>query len=218
MIVVIQCAASKSPKAGHLRRRDGREVLFVAKPEKAPVDSKYVYAHPDDMSDTGKSWRHELLRYNAEPDDNPLGLLPAWQLYENRAYSQLKDHFGLERLYILSAGWGLIAADFLTPNYDITFSTSADAYKLRRKKDRYDDLRMQPEDSEEPIVFLGGKSYVKLFCELSNAAKGPRCLFYNSTVPPDAPGCILKRYRTRIRTNWHYECARALIRGDIDID
>jgi hypothetical protein len=215
MIVVIQCAASKSPMAGHLRRQDGKKVFFVADPEKAPANSNYVYARPDDMSDTGKSWREELLRYNARLGDNPLGLLPAWQLYENRTYSQLKDHFGLKRLYILSAGWGLIAADFLTPNYDITFSTSADAYKRRRKKDRYDDLRMQPEDNEEPIVFLGGKSYVKLFYELSNAAKGRRCLFYNSAVPPDAPGCILKRFRTRTRTNWHYQCAQALIRGDI---
>ena len=33
MIIVIQCAASKKPDAGHLQRCDGRKVLFVADPD-----------------------------------------------------------------------------------------------------------------------------------------------------------------------------------------
>jgi hypothetical protein len=41
------------------------------------------------------------------------------------------DRFGLENVYVLSASWGLIRADFLTPYYDITFSSSADAYKIK---------------------------------------------------------------------------------------
>ena len=60
---------------------------------------------------------------------SPFGLLPAYQLYENSTYNRLVDRFGLSNVYILSAGWGLIPADFLTPHYDITFSASADAYK-----------------------------------------------------------------------------------------
>ena len=52
------------------------------------------------------------------------GLLPAWQLYENPVYELLKNHCGLKRLYILSAGWGLITAGFLTPCYDITFTAT----------------------------------------------------------------------------------------------
>lgn len=51
MIAVIQCAASKKPNAGHLQRRDGRKVLFVADPESAPADVSHVYARPDDMAD-----------------------------------------------------------------------------------------------------------------------------------------------------------------------
>jgi hypothetical protein len=81
-----------------------------------------------------------LLRYNRKPAGNPLGLYSAWQLYENKAYARLVDQLGIDRVYILSAGWGLIRADFLTPCYDITFSQSADSYKRRRKADRYQDF------------------------------------------------------------------------------
>ena len=115
MIVVIQCAAKKKPNAGCLLRRDGQKVLFVADPDFAPTGAGHAYARPDDVSDIGVSWRAALLRYNDDPGNNPLGLVPAWRLYKNKTYGLLKNRYGLERLYILSAGWGLIAAHFLTP-------------------------------------------------------------------------------------------------------
>jgi len=65
--------------------------------------------------------------------------------------------FGVKNVYILSAGWGLICADFLTPAYDITFSPSAAPYKRRRKTDRYEDFRMLPDKAEREIVFFGGQ-------------------------------------------------------------
>ncbi|MAM93324.1 hypothetical protein [Parvibaculum sp.] len=217
MIAVIQCAASKKPNAGHLQRRDGRKVLFVADPESAPADVSHVYARPDDMADSGRSWRDELLSYNDAPGNNPLGLLPAWQLYENETYALLAERYGVDRLYILSAGWGLLSSDFLTPKYDITFSAQADAYKRRRKKDRYNDLRMLPPDTDEPAVFFVSRGYVQLARTLTEGLRGPRHLFYNSTTPPDAPGFILNAYETRTRTNWQYECAKSLLAGNIEI-
>ena len=217
MIVVIQCAAKKKPEAGHLRRRDGQKVLFVAEPAAAPASTTHAYARPDDISDTGVSWRAALLGYNNNPGNNALGLVPAWRLYENPSYALLANHCGLGGLYILSAGWGLIAADFLTPAYDITFRASVDKYKRRRNKDRYDDLRMLPADTTEPVVFFGGKDYVGLFCSLTGDIKAPRHLFYNSANSPDAPGCTLRRFQTRTRTNWHYECAKAFMDGTINI-
>ena len=133
MIVVIQCAASKQPYAGCLRQADGQEVLFVADPPSAPPNN-CVYARPDDIAHSGHSWRDELLRYNETPDHNSLNLLPAWQLYKNETYELLAEKYGKHRLYILSAGWGLISADFLTPKYDITFSAQADRYKKTAPK------------------------------------------------------------------------------------
>lgn len=210
MIVVIQCAATKRPSAGRLKSRDGRPVVFVANPAMAPVDDGCLYARPDDASQNGETWRALLSSYN-KSNANPLGLLPAYRLYENAAYGLLADRFGVDKLYILSAGWGLISAGFLTPYYDITFSPSAEAYKRRRKSDIYRDFCMLPMATEEPITFLGGKDYVPLFCSLTIAAKGKRTAFYNSAKSPEAIGCTLERFPTSTRTNWHYECAKALV-------
>src|SRR5579871_6499269 len=126
MIAVIQCASRKRSAAGHLETPAGQPVTFVAAPRKAPPSDKVFYACPDDQSDYGWSWRDALLKYNETPADNPRRLLPAWQLYEHSAYERLVGRLGDQNVFILSAGWGLIRADFLTPYYDITFSASAD--------------------------------------------------------------------------------------------
>lgn len=215
MIVVIQCAASKRPGAGCLQTRDGRHVLFVADPASAPPSPAYVYARPDDMSDHGVTWRELLRRYNQAPGVNRLGLHRAIDLYANPAYGQLAAGFGAQKIYVLSAGWGLIRADFLTPNYDITFSAAAEPYKRRSKRDRYDDERMLADITTEAIVFFGGKDYVPLFCRLTEAVKGPRTIFYNSRTPPQAPRCSLIPFATSTRTNWHYECVSAFLRGEL---
>jgi hypothetical protein len=194
---------------------DGRPVLFVAKPESAPTDGVHAYSRPDDLSGNGKSWRDMLLDYNKSPGSNPLGLYPAYQLYENRVYGRLAEAVGLANLYILSAGWGLINAAFLTPDYDITFKPSAESYKRRRNEDRYRDYCLLPHQVDKEIVFLGGKDYVPLFCSLTSAIQSRKTVFYNSAFPPDARGCMLKKFLTSTRTNWHYECASALIDGRI---
>jgi hypothetical protein len=139
MIVVIQCASRKRADAGRLRSENGRPVVFVTDPLAPAADAGLEYARPDDPASTGMSWRQTLLEYNREGTGNPLGLCPAWRLYENETYGRLVDHLGPDKLYILSAGWGLIRADFPTPYCDITFSTQADRWKRRRKSDRYED-------------------------------------------------------------------------------
>ncbi len=139
MIIVIQCAAMKQPDAGRLVLSGGKPVVFVAEPETAPQNSGCVYARPDDLAQNGLTWREVLVSYN-NAGGNPLGLCCAYQLYANKIYKQLVDRFGSPNVYILSAGWGLISANFLTPYYDITFSQSAERYKRRRKADRYQDF------------------------------------------------------------------------------
>jgi hypothetical protein len=44
-----------------------------------------------------------------------------------------------------------------------------------------------------------------------------KVVFYNSAVPPTAPDSALKRFNTRTRTNWHYECALAFVTGTVGI-
>ncbi len=215
MIVVIQCAASKRPDAGHLVAASGKLVDFVAHPQIAPANPDRVYARPDDLCEDGTTWRQLLLRYNDDPGGNPLRLYPAYQLYENKVYGRLVDRFGSGSVYILSAGWGLIRADFLTPSYDITFSSSADAYKRRRKSDQYDDLRMLRGDTEDDIVFFGGKDYLPLFCSLTDTNRSRKIVFFNSANAPRLNCCTLRRFETTTRTNWHYECANAFLDGTI---
>lgn len=212
MIIVIQCASGKQDHAGHLQTRDGRNVMFVAKPDAAPADTDQLYARPDDVSDSGGSWRTVLHEYNAAPGTNPLGLLPAWQLYRNPAYRILADHCGTDRLYILSAGWGLIRADFLTPNYDITFSSdrNVELFKRRDRRETYEDFSLAA-GIEDTIVFFGGRRYVPLFCRLTVNAKGHRTIFYAGSAV-EAPGCTLRRFGASF-TNWHYQCAKDFVQG-----
>ena len=218
MIVVVQCAGSKPHGAGKFKSADGRPVKFVAQPELAPNDD-FVYVRPDDQSDQGLSWRELLLQYNKQSGANNLALLRACELYAPPVYQALANQLGIERLYILSAGWGLISAGFLTPDYDITFSTQArgpDAYKRRRKDDVYDDFCMLPQDTREPVLFFGGKDYLPLFQKLTSSIESPRVVFHRSTEVPNIPGCIPVRFNTKRSTNWHYECADAYLAGCLD--
>ncbi|MYB35262.1 MAG: hypothetical protein F4X92_09130 [Gammaproteobacteria bacterium] len=211
MIVIIQCAAGKQDYAGHMQTSDGRKVMFVANPHLSPSSENLIYARPDDSAPTGKSWREELLDYNGR-EGNPHGLLPAWVLYKNPTYKELVDRIGQESLYILSAGWGLIRSDFLTPKYDITFSKAGNVepYKRRSTRDKYNDIRLPDGISEQPIVFFGGRDYISLFCELTNSAAGPRTIYY-AGKPPDVSGCRLESFG-KPYTNWHYQCARSFAR------
>ena len=219
MIVVIQCAAKKRADAGFLRTKDGKPVLFVGDPAAAPPSREFIYARPDDPSDRDVSWRELLRTYNETPVVNPLELCRAADLYTNPAYGRLVKRFGAEDIYILSTGWGLIGSSFLTPNYDITFSTVKphERYKRRKKGDLYWDFQALPAGTEEKIVFLGGKDYVPLFCQLTALVRGARTVFFNSEVAPEAPGCSLQRFATTTRTNWHYECANALLDGALAV-
>ena len=192
--------------------------MFVANPDVAPPSENIIFARPDDLSDTGETWRTVLCRYNETPGDNRYGLLPAWRLYRNRTYRMLAEYFGLDRLYILSAGWGVIPADFLTPNYDITLRAVRhdERYKRRRLREKYSDFAMLPAHASAPVLFFGGKGYIRLFCELTADTASQRTVFFAGREPT-APGCRLKRFGNPF-TNWPYQCANAWVKGAIRHD
>jgi hypothetical protein len=213
MKVVIQCAGSKRD-GGYFRAADGRPVKFVAHPELVSETERagYIVVRPDDLAPDGRTWRDLVLDYDATATNrgNRAGLWQASRLYEPAAYGLLVEKFSPEKVFILSAGWGLIRSSFLTPNYDITFSSQADDGKRRRRRDFFRDLVQLDMMSTEPIVFLGGKDYLALFSSLTSSSRAERRVFYNSATTPSAPGCRLQRYETTLRTNWHYECAARL--------
>ena len=219
-IVVIACAgsknrpASKDPNAGYFVTADGKPVLFVANPAIAPLRPEVEYQRPDDIAPSGLSWREELVKYNKTCRDtgaNPLGLLPAWRLYKDSAYGHLVNQLGKDKVFILSAGWGLISASFLTPDYDITFTQKAETYKRRRQQDDwYADFSLLPKDASHPIHFVGGKSYVFLFLKLTVETDAERIIHHVGHRPSPAPNCRFRRFETKRETNWHYECAETL--------
>lgn len=213
MKIVIQCAAKKQPDAGYFTTKHGNEVLFVAKPNSAPPRNGVTHAHPDSFDDDGVSWRDRLIEINEKPDVNGRKLLPAWKLYKNPAYGKLVQAFGHDNIFVLSAGWGLVPANYLLPDYDITFSQSAEKYKRRGKKDNYKDFRGLMQDDPEPVIYLGGKDYINLFSDLTAGAEGKRIIVYNSSSVPTVPGCDTIKYETTTRTNWHYQCANDIIAG-----
>ncbi|WP_076792858.1 hypothetical protein [Chlorobium sp. KB01] len=219
MKIVLQCAGRKNPQlAGSgFRTNDGRLVKFIANLGGAPINDQYIYARPDDLSDCQYSWRERLMEINKDAESNPLRLLPAFRLYKPKVYENLVNKFGVKQVYILSAGWGLIASDFLTPDYDITFSNARNVppYSHRRKSDRYDDFCQIPDDGDT-LVFIGGKDYLPLFCKLTKELKGQKKVFFNSDAAPEiGNGFCSERFITTQKTNWQYSCAQALIDGSI---
>ncbi len=191
----------------------------MADPARAPASEACIHQRPDDRADNGTSWRDILRNYNTS-GDNPHGLLPAWRLYRHPVYERLWNRFGPERLYILSAGWGLIRADFLVPFYDITFSRQAEIWKRRPRSPSSDwsDFRMLPREAAGSVVFFGGKDYVGLFCRLTDDVRGGRHIWFNSKNEPDAPDCALRRFHTKAKIGWHYICASAFLNGDIGVE
>ncbi len=143
MKVVIQCAGRKRDGAGRLRDEAGAEVAFVARPD-LYTDGLAAFrpCRPDNPAGPeAGTWRDVLARYNeryAREGANPDRLLPAGDLYSPRVYRGLTDAFGPANVFILSAGWGLVRADFLLPDYDITFSNQPNVPRYARRGRRED--------------------------------------------------------------------------------
>jgi hypothetical protein len=218
MRLVIQCAGSKRADAGTFDTTDGRRVVFVADAASAPPAEGILHAHPDSLVDEmsgkpGETWRDRVIAANAGGTTTRGALLPVWQLYTPSAYGRLKAAFGDDGLFILSAGWGLVRADYRLPAYDITFSVAAGRCFRRRSGQRFLDFNALAETWRDDTVFLGGRSYLPLFLLLTQDIAGRRLVIHNSDRAPSAPGCSLQRFRTRRRTNWHYTCAEALAAG-----
>ena len=132
-------------------------------------------------------------------------------------------HVGADKLYILSAGWGLVRSDFLLPDYNITFSPHADRGVRRFKTDEgWPDLMQLPRDTEEPVICFGGQAYVRFFTRLTSGIAAPRHAFRRVAIGQEGEttmqgGVRIHDYGTDRRTNWHHDCARDFMNGKIGI-
>jgi hypothetical protein len=227
MDVVIQCASTKDPSAGTLRTKGGKAVHFVAAPHLCSPTAETIYARPDDESDhQGQSWRNRLEAYVAHDADNSLGMRQAYLLYKHSAYGRLVEHFGISRVFILSAGWGLVRADYLLPAYDVTFNQRAKqknpaAYST--SIEGWSFFQQLPKNDKEPVVFLGGRDYLPLFERLTLSLQRKRIVFVRAAEAgsvrrsPGSFSCELREFHVAARTNWHYQCAAALATGELEV-
>ncbi len=216
--VIIQCAASKAPKAGHFKTLTGQRVKFVARPAEVPCRGEYVYLRPDDDSDVpGQTWRQRLVIYNSGRD-NPFGLLKAYCLYEHRIYKELVAALGPGNVFILSAGWGLVRADYPLPDYDITFSNSAKgekSYKRRRRQDKYDDFCHLRDDPTGPIISFCSKDYLPLLFRLTDTLSLDKRVYYYGLHAPAQKGWQPVRFDLGQTSNphtWPYDCASEFVK------
>jgi hypothetical protein len=216
MKIVIQCSATKQDLAGSFMV-NGRRVKFIAHPELHPPVDTEILSRPDNLiPSSSMTWRERLVAYNSS-GANPDHLLQAGSLYSPWAYGALLRSVGTENFYILSAGWGLVRADFLLPDYDITFSSQAEAWKRRTKRDAFSDfahLSQAAINSDETVYFFGSKEYLPLYYELTRNVIARKVVYFvsNRIIRNDAYHYI--RYGGR-GTNWHYRCASDFLAGKI---
>jgi len=185
--------------------------FFTAYPKEnfvnSPINNSEHQHHPDDrMNKEEISWR-EYLKNN----QNDKNLLEAYNLYTREEYRSLYNRFK-ERFFILSAGWGLIRADYKLPNYNITFSMSAEnRYKRIFNDERYTDFNQLDVTDKEDVLFFGGKHYLKLFYNLTQGIDIRKIIFYNG-VRPNIPKWVVNpfnfyfiSYESKNIRGWYYE-------------
>ena len=206
-IPVLCCSGGKTKDRFY---HNGQYVKFVAFPGKVPQESKMhgvIFYKPDDkISGMNKTWRDLVLEQN-HPD-----LVPAYKLYKPEIFRELYHEFG-NRFYILSAGWGIIRANFKIPAYDITYSTAQGVPEYARRKDNYGwkdftHLEEAKFDSNSESILFAGSDYVDPFCRMAQSIRYRKKILYKSRKVIRRPGFDYEYYQTSANTNWHYVAAK----------
>lgn len=225
MVVVISCSGPK--KGRYLLNQNKQKIKFVSAPNycnNTESAKDTLFFHPDDLIEDNKSGRDIVLEMQNESSY----LTKAYELYKERLdlndeiYVNLYNKFK-SNLYIISAGWGLIRADFKLPNYDITFKTGVSACNFRSFQALFNDFNhLKNIPIDEIIVFIGSPDYINLFYSMTKEIPNKKVIFWKLAGTPSNFKKILndknycfKYYKTSKRQGWYYELARKLINGDV---
>ncbi|MDR0599329.1 MAG: hypothetical protein LBG84_04510 [Treponema sp.] len=189
-------------------------IKFVASPQIAPRDG-FTYYKPDDtIPGEHKTWRDLVLEQN-HPD-----LVPAYCLYRRDIYRDLYHEFG-NCFYILSAGWGIIRADFKIPAYDITYSTTPNMPEYAKRRDNYGwkDINHLKEDSikfdrDSEVILFAGSDYVPPFCDMAQSVQYRKKILYKRHTVTRRQGFVYEYYQTNRNTNWYYEAVKRFLRDN----
>ena len=173
---------------------------------------------PDNLIPGRKQTWREFLENN----QNDTNLREAYNLYTRNEYRYLYNRYQND-FYILSAGWGLVKAKFRLPNYDITFSKSAENNNKRTYNiPTYEDFNQLETNPDDDIIYVGGKDYLNLFYELTQNLPNKKIIYYKGKIPKQLPllnqqNFIFRNYihsKQNQNTNWHYELAGKYSNGE----
>ncbi|GHV27556.1 hypothetical protein AGMMS4952_09440 [Spirochaetia bacterium] len=195
-IVIMQCCAAKD-NAKYLKD-GGRDVHFVANPN---CGTEKFYKRPDDKSLSGKTYREIVDLQSNENLSEAYSIYTPNNPYKD-IYKELFEKFG-KRLYILSAGWGIVRAEFKLPSYDITFNAGAGKLKHRNHSDAgykdYNHLALDFPANPPPVICIGSHGYQEQYKKLMGRSPDK-----------DMPTFAWDNNYTR-----YYETARRVIKGDV---
>ena len=218
--VVMICAKEKKGNSNIIHENFNHPITFVAQP-----NGVNTFLPDGDIPNLNMTWRD----YVTNNQNNNVIPFKSYQLYIHGVYQNLFNFFRY-RLFILSAGWGLVKAEFRLPNYNITFSSSAKPeYKrvfnnLDPSFNDFNDLTYNHNvglnSENEDIVFIGGRTYIKQFIARTDGIGKNKIIYHFGNEPlvvlpdnffyvqyvPNNPN----NYRT-----WHYELAQKYADGEI---
>ena len=214
MKIIISCCKRKN---GNPFMYNDKTINFVSHVN-AGLPNNALYFHPDNLiPNENITWRNLIAQLN--------DILPAYRLYRPNIYATLFERYGND-LFIFSAGWGIIRADFRLPKYDVTFSNNNNipVYARRNNNDIFQDFNhLVGIEENESIVLIAGSNYVIPFCKLTRDLPNKKIIIYkNQNLLNNNPylnnnNFQFIHYQTDRRTNWHYEFAQRLIDNEIEI-
>jgi hypothetical protein len=215
--IIISCCDRKN---GGPLIHNGEVINFVSHVDQV-VPNDEMYFHPDDLvPNEDITWR-ELVRQQGL--NNNLQL--AHELYRPSIYNSLFQNYGND-LFIISAGWGIIRADYRLPKYNVTFSNTniIPNYARRNHGDIFHDCNhLEGIEANERIIVIAGSDYVLPFCQLTEDLPNEKIIIYknqnllNNNPYLDNNNFQFQNYQTNRRTNWHYEFAERLMKNEIEI-
>lgn len=214
MKIVFPCASKKN-KTPFIY--NSKEICFVSQP-KANTEKK-IFVTPDEaIMNENLTWRSIINK-----QENRNDLTKAYELYKHEIYKMLYEKFK-NNLYIFSAGWGIVSAEFKLPDYDITFSSGKKIQECtkRKKEQHFDDFNhLNGVDKNEKIIFIGLEKYLNSFLSLVAKLPNEIIIFHKNKNTLSLKGTSekikFKKFERGTNRKWHYLCAEELIKNKLDI-
>ncbi len=214
MIIIIPCSGQKNLTPPTIFNK--REIHFQA----VEIAEKNIFTPWSVVPGARNKTFIDLIQEEDLNAFSPASLCPAGELYAPGVYGDVRkwcsDHG--HSLYILSAGWGLVAAETRIPVYDVTFSNAApsSARITVRNRSICPAIQQCADVNALTHLFLPAK-YLEYYMSLSGRPENEFVhwgenlgaeLLDQLKIPEDHQ--VFENVN-RAKTNWHYNAIRGFI-------